>query len=791
MFKKNFFYILFLLLIANPVLFAYKIFHGSVRDSETNEPLPITNIQIEGTYRGTITNDDGNFSIRLDSLPANLIVRYIGYEIRKLIVEDSTADNVIIDLISIPVESEGVVVTGEDPAINIMRDVIKKKQEMKDKLKSFKADVYMRTFLSNEDSLTHMLETVSEIYWDKERGFKEVVKAKKESAKLQLPEVGLDVFLNFYDEEIEVAGFKFINIIHPDALKYYDFKLLSECELENKFIYEISVEPKDKLQPLAEGRITVQSPDYVLLSVDLKPAGGFRLPPEVRNFRYSAKQQFSNFGKDYWLPVSLFEESKEKIGDLLVSYSELTRKTLFEIRNYKVNIPIPDSLYESEKKFSSVESDTLLISKGDKVPFAKEEEKAYENSDSTITAAKMLNPKGLFAPLARKALGEMFGDTTQKTIDYSISPAWWKNRVEGNYYGANGIIYYKNLIGLQLDFGITENAEGFSDYPLKVGLISKYLDVNYYRGTDVRCKSNAFSSFITVLCLRSLSKADYFDYYWNEGIRGELKYDIKKIQTRLTLGINVEKHSSMSNLPEKEDARPNPAIIEGNLRSLSFEFSVGRDSVFHIGKQSELKRNNSPALKLFEKNFSLKIEHSSPDIFDSDYSFTRGEVSLGWRFNTFLKRRMSPNTLDLKLIAGGVYGDPPIQKHVLLYGTAGSFSEFGMFRSLRPLPLEGEKYAAILAEHNFRTVPFELLGLDFIAKLGLEIIVYGAAGRTWFSEEKLSGLNYTPSYHNGYMSEVGFSINKVIPLYPIVRLDFTYNNYDNNFYMGFGLAKIF
>jgi hypothetical protein len=789
--RKYIFIVFFLLLIANPGLFAYRIFHGSVRDFETKEPLPTANIQIEGTYRGTITNDDGFFSIRLDSLPATLVISYIGYKTEKLLVENSTEDNVAIDLISIPLQSKGVVVTGQDPAINIMRKVIEKKQEMKDKLKSFKADIYMRTFLSNEDSLTHMLETVSEIYWDKDRGFKEIVKSRKESAKLQLPEVGLEVFLNLYDEEIEVIGFKFINIVHPDALKYYDFKLLSERQLEDKFIYEISVEPKDKLQPLGEGKVTVQSPDYVLLSVDLKPAGGFRLPPEVRSFRYNAKQQFSNFGKDYWLPVSLLEESREKFGDLLVSYSELTGKTLFEIRNYKVNIPIPDSLYENNKKIYSKETDTLLIPEGDKVPFAREEKKAYENSDSTITAAEMLNPKGLFAPLARKALGEMFGDTTQKTIDYSISPVLWRNRVEGKHYGAHSIIYYKNLIGLQLGFGITENAEGFSDYPLKVGFISKYLDVNYFRGTDVRSESNAFSNFITVLCLRSLSKADYFDYYWNKGIRGKLKYDIKKIQTKLALGVNLEKHSSTSNMPEKEDARPNPAITEGALRSLSFEFSVGRDSVLHTGKQNELKRNNSPAFKLFEKNFSFKVEHSSPNIFDSDYSFTRGEVSLGWRFNTFLKRRIFPNTLDLKLIAGGVYGDPPIQKHVMLYGTAGSFSEFGIFRSLRPLPLEGEKYAAILAEHNFRTVPFELLGLDFIASLGLEIIVYGAAGRTWFSEEKLSELSYTPSYYNGYMSEVGFSINKVIPLFPLARLDFTYNNQNKNFYMGFGIAKMF
>ncbi len=786
MLKKYLFYILFPLLIVCPELFAYKILHGSVQDFKTNEPLPMANIQIEGTYRGTITNDDGDFSIRLDSLPVSLIVRYIGYETKKIMVEDSTEDNIVIDLISIPVQSEGIVVTGADPAINIMRKVIKKKQEMKDKLKSFKADVYLRTFLSNEDSLTHMLETVSDIYWDKERGFKEIVKSKKESAETQFPEVGFNVFLNFYDEEIEFLDFEFINIVHPDALKYYDFKLLSERETEDKFIYEISVKPRNKFQPLAEGKVTVQTPDYVLLSVDLKPAGGFRLPPAVKYFTFNAKQQFSNFGKDYWLPVSLLSEGKAKEGNLLVSYSGLTRKTLFEIRNYKVNIQIPDSIYEIDKKKSFAKIDTLLILEGDKVPFAQEEKKAYENSDSTITAAKMLNPKGLLAPLVRSMLDKVFGDTTIKTIDFSIKPEWSYSRVEGNHYGAQGGIYYKDLLGLKLGFGITDLAEEFSDYPLEVGLTSRYLDVNYFRGADVRCESVVYSRFWTSICGNN-----YFDYYWNEGVRGKIKYDIPNIQTRLALGVNVEEHSAMSNITEEEDKRLNPVIMEGNLRSLSFEFAIGKDSVLHIGKQRKVKRDNSSELRFFENKLSLKIEHSSPDIFDSDYSFTRGEISLGWRFNTFLKRRMMSNTLDLKLMAGGVYGDPPIHKHVMLYGAAGSLSEFGTFRSLRPLPLEGEKYAAIFAEHNFRTLPFELLRLNFIADLGLEIIVHGAAGRTWFSEEKLNSLSYVPSYYDGYMSEVGFSINKVIPFYPIARLDFTYNNQNKNFYMGFGLAKMF
>jgi TonB-linked SusC/RagA family outer membrane protein len=53
---------------------------GTVRDSQTGEPLPGVNILIEGTNRGTSTDSDGYFELQVDDLNATLIFRYIGYE---------------------------------------------------------------------------------------------------------------------------------------------------------------------------------------------------------------------------------------------------------------------------------------------------------------------------------------------------------------------------------------------------------------------------------------------------------------------------------------------------------------------------------------------------------------------------------------------------------------------------------------------------------------------------------------------------------------------------------------
>ena len=68
-----------------------EILTGFVKDAETGKGLPIANIQIEGTYKGTITNDDGMFTLKIDELPVTLLITYIGYVPRRILctVENS------------------------------------------------------------------------------------------------------------------------------------------------------------------------------------------------------------------------------------------------------------------------------------------------------------------------------------------------------------------------------------------------------------------------------------------------------------------------------------------------------------------------------------------------------------------------------------------------------------------------------------------------------------------------------------------------------------------------------
>ncbi len=68
-----------LLLLTSVCAMAQQKVSGTVLDKETNEPIIGATVVVEGTTNGTITDFDGNFTLSVDKLPANLVVGFLGY----------------------------------------------------------------------------------------------------------------------------------------------------------------------------------------------------------------------------------------------------------------------------------------------------------------------------------------------------------------------------------------------------------------------------------------------------------------------------------------------------------------------------------------------------------------------------------------------------------------------------------------------------------------------------------------------------------------------------------------
>ena len=45
---------------------------GTVTDATTGQPLPAATVQLAGTYRGTIANDEGEYSLKVQQPPGDV-----------------------------------------------------------------------------------------------------------------------------------------------------------------------------------------------------------------------------------------------------------------------------------------------------------------------------------------------------------------------------------------------------------------------------------------------------------------------------------------------------------------------------------------------------------------------------------------------------------------------------------------------------------------------------------------------------------------------------------------------
>ena len=788
--------ILFLLFVCSSAQ-AQKTISGTVTDAQTEETLPSANILIKDTYRGTITNSNGNFSLTIPEslLPATLLIRYIGYETQQLTITKNSSAKQNISLKPSVTKMQEIVVTDEDPGMRIMREVIKRKQQWRKQLETYRAEAYTRQTLSNDTAIVSITESVSEVFWDKQRGHREVQKSKRQTANIEAASnfAGVSYLPNFYDDNIEIAEFNLVGITHPDALDYYDFKLVDQTSLDNQTVYEIEVTPARKLQPLFKGTAYILANEYALLEVDLVPNDVVTFPAPIKSFKTSYEQQFNNFGQDFWLPVDVRIGGDIKIKMVGLDFPMIKFKQLSRITNYRVNTSLPDSLYKKEDRFSvdstTVQSDSLIAQQVNTVPLSSEEELAYATLDSTATLEKAFKPSGFLAKFIDDEEGEE-NESNPGFLSFldevpgKITPDGRYNRVDQAFVGLRYSIDATDWLNIRSYGGYSS---GYRKWNYGGGLTIEWLQQNwasaviggnYRAGTETRYYSHIYNPYYTTIP-NLLGHQGYFDYYRSEGFRIFSGWDFPH-NLSLEMGFNHENHTSLPtttayDILGNSNFLLNPSIPEGTMKSLDITAGYNIDEGYNFGVTTQ-------------KKIQLSIEHSS-DALGSDFKFTRYTGFLSWSFPTFYQRRFLANTLDFNIKGGTYSGDLPPQKWGIIDGTIGSTAPYGVMKTIRNRPYQGQQYLSMTAEHNFRTIPFELLGLRPLVNNNIGFIVFAGTAKTWVKDSSLINQSgYTTRVTNGVHWEAGASLNGILDLF---RIDFATRLDEPAFLVNISIARLF
>jgi hypothetical protein len=810
-----------------------KTLRGRVVDAETGDPLPQANLRIMDAYQGTITNADGRYTLELDSLPATVVVRYVGYESTRRRITADTAPKQTFRLTPSTVAMEEVVVTGSgNPGETLMRRVIERKQEWWPDLESYSVEAYNRFTVASDTTIAAVAESQTTAFWDAARGTREVVRSQRGTANLQeIAEGALPAAAtvsNLYRDNVEVFGNRLVGVTHPDALDYYDFTLDTTRAINGRRAFRIEVEPENRLSSTFRGTVTVLDSTYALLEARLRPTMSLSTSRALKDVDLTFEQQFSNFGGRYWLPVDFRARRDLDVQvSAVLSVPDIRLRQVSRLSDYQVNASLPDSLFDADSEadeiavradstvgiqsMSSAQPDSLGT--GPFVPYSQDEQAAYERIDSTDAVEDAFDPGGLVGWLQDLGVGDgdLLGDDEESNddesddgdeaaddgadgespdVDVSARPAGLRyNRVEGAHLGGR-VGLKAGPVEVDGRVGYNTGPSGLTQWSYGGGLTGDLwsgatVEAQYHYGIDPRYRARSRIVPLWARLSNSLwtlsGEPDYFDYIGNERFRLSIRQAFSGPELNLELQVRNERHFSVDKatdynvLGRSVVQPPNPSVDEGRLRSAVLTATLGDGGLLGVTPLNRLQAS---------------VEYSDPGIAASDFDFTRAEVVADARIETFFQRRFLPNTLDLRLDAGASLGTPPLQRFGVVEASPLPYTPFGALRTLDDRPYQGEHHAALFWEHNFRTVPFELVGWQAPVNQDVGLLLHGGHGRTWIdddTEQRLRRRGVLVRQADGFHHEVGLSVNGL--LYDSLRLDLTKRLDASGFSIGVSVVR--
>ncbi|MEM1269626.1 MAG: carboxypeptidase-like regulatory domain-containing protein [Bacteroidota bacterium] len=712
------------MLVLLPALaFAQKRVVGTVVDAETNEGLPAANVRVVGTMNGATTNEDGRFELFLPRVPASLAVRYLGYESDTLRIRAQTPEAVTIRLEPATYALGGLEVSGEDPAVALMRLVIAKKRAMYGRISSFRAEAFSRFTLYRRGQLVHLREQISETYWRPGGGAREVVLTeRRQPARAQAFRfAGPMPVVNLYDDEVDIRGIRFVGPTAPDALDAYTFRLGPERVLDGRPAVDVYASPRDPLRSALAGRLVVLTDSLVVAEAQLRPTWFATLPPPILDWSERFVQQFEPSPEGVWLPVNLRREGFVEFGRAGVNYPRAQFEQVSRLALHVPDQPGPDSLFAGAQRrfvlpFGERRQYLFRGSPSGLVPLSARETEALEQMPASMSLRRAFFPTGFLTQYVQVRLEETPQDQGAPPGRRSFGPfervLAWYNRVDGVHLGLRQTLRPVDRTELDIGAGVA-GLVGSDDVERRPTLRAE----GRYRLGSVTFRAGGFDdavpAYASAVYARSantiptyLGLADYFDYVRRQRlyVGAEARTGLFTLEAQLVTDEDrsISRGTTYEGWWITDGQRENPPVDEGQFTTARTTASLG-----WAGSQ-------------FSLSWTRDLTSGRFDQLDAEFRLSAP---------TFFRRRPDPQRADLWLRAGTSRGNLPTQRIRAVDGSIGAYTSFGGLRSKRGLPYTGNRYAGLFWRYDFGTVPFERMGLYSLSARSLRLALGG--GHVW------------------------------------------------------------
>ena len=791
---------------------AQQAVEGTVTDAATGETLVGASVAVLGAggavVGGTVTNDDGRFSLRLVAFPTDLAVRYIGYTTARVRVEAGAVGPLAVALR--PDETalaEAVVTPGENPAEALLRRVIARTRTQRGALGPYAVTAYSRTtILTPAGDIRGVLEAASDAYWSPANGWREVVVAARRTDNLGpaggVPAVADDL-VDLLAADVPLAGHRLMGPTHPDALGTYTAEIVSNAALDGKLVVRLAVRPRRATASAFVGTLDVLFDSADVVAADLRPGAAFLFPPPVRIVGARYRQQYVPVRADssLWLPADLRTEFGFAFAlDGLLASDPFRVERASAFSGYRLGAVAPDSLLVGAASRRAARPDSArLDAPGVAPPMTAPETAAYAAGDSLGALSDVLVFRGPLAGLARRSININAGSDPDSTaaparFGLAFAPAIAVNPAETVRVGAAlelraGPLRAQPRAAFRLsDRGVSLGADGA-------------LALVRFRGEGRTLAAVASAS--DGVARRVVSTAPALGLGLLGGRGGYYDSRTASVGFRLDVGglgrpaggsafsfASASRSAVVDVRLVTETARTfRPGTADSDLLDLGPTHESGTvQTVQTIRLDAEVGALGVPA-EIAPRQAVRLVAEASPSGLDTQREgrapFWRVEGVAERRFATFARRRALPPALDVRVSAGVAGGDVPAFRRFALEHALGdgalAATTFGALRSRTDTPDTGTRYVMLAYEHSFRTLPFEALGLAALARRPYNVILHGANAWTW------GGTAFLNVPVGGSTHEVGLSLSGLLTGF---RLDVTKRLDAPGAVVGFSLARL-
>ena len=290
------------------------VISGTILDEESNEPIPYCNIIIKESFQGTFSNEEGEFILKLDSLPSNIIISNINYqrkevslnEVGNIEVRLEPASNILAE---VEVQAERF----DEYALDLVKKAFVKTRRFGNRYHYGKA--FYRQKSSNADQYVELMEIFYDVRFTRNKLEDwQVQEGRYAEKKDQLLNRNFTLLSRLFPV-LQPETDDVLLPVHEEAETFYDFFLEDVIRVDDRKVGVISCMPKEfVVKPAMQGKLYIDIDDHDVLKVI----------GEIKHDRFSVIKLTEKEGqwKNYILKYEITYKT-DSIGDLLLDYVQV------------------------------------------------------------------------------------------------------------------------------------------------------------------------------------------------------------------------------------------------------------------------------------------------------------------------------------------------------------------------------------------------------------------------------------------------------------------------------------